>query len=185
MEPRRKGLFHPHGRAAAPDIARHGQQLLHRDQVDLLVARDTGRGLQIDLVVSGHDTDEIARPVALEYQRLKNTLDRLPELCGHMRGREVRFIHLIRYEFVCDLRAVEQPRGICLFHLCVCHAAKVRFFPSRCTHFFRSGRRQKKRCEELQPALRTASFSASTAEPTARSHAGSGPATCGRPHRPT
>ena len=38
-----------------------------------------------------------------------------------VRRGEVLFVHPVRNQFVCDLRAVEQPRGIRLFDFGMCH----------------------------------------------------------------
>ena len=120
MDVGRKGLFHADRRTAPADVARHGQQLLHRNQIDLLVARDLRRGFQIDLVVARHDADEITRAVAFQHEGLEDAGDILAQLFGDVRRGEVLFVPPVRNQFVCDPRAVEQPRGIRLFDFGMC-----------------------------------------------------------------
>ena len=69
----------------------------------------------------GHDADEIARAVALQNEGLENGRYILAQLFGDVRRGEVLFVHPVRNQFVCDLRAVEQPRGIRLFDFGMCH----------------------------------------------------------------
>ena len=70
---------------------------------------------------AGHDADEIARAVALQNEGLENGRYILAQLFGDVRRGEVLFVHPVRNQFVCDLRAVEQPRGIRLFDFGMCH----------------------------------------------------------------
>ena len=72
-------------------------------------------------MVAGHDADEIARAVALQNEGLENGSYILAQLLGDVRRGEMLFVHPVRDKFVCDLRAVEQPRGIRLFDFRVCH----------------------------------------------------------------
>ena len=71
--------------------------------------------------VARHDADETARAVASQHEGFEDAGDLLAQLFGDVRGSEVLLVHLIRYQFIGDLRTVEQPRGICLFNLPVCH----------------------------------------------------------------
>ena len=52
---------------------------------------------------------------------LEDAGDILAQLFGDVRGGEMLLIHQVRYQFVGDLRAVEQPRGICLLDSPVYH----------------------------------------------------------------
>jgi len=72
-------------------------------------------------MVSGYDTDEITRPIALQNERLEDALDILAQLFGHMLRREVFLIDGIGDQFIGNLRPVEQACGIRLFNLSVCH----------------------------------------------------------------
>ena len=72
-------------------------------------------------MVARHDADETARAVAAKYEGLEDAGNLLAELFGNVRGGEMLLVHLIRDQFIGDLRAVEQPRGICLFHFPMCH----------------------------------------------------------------
>ena len=88
----RKGLFHADRRTAPADVARHGQQLLHRDQVGLLVARYACGGLEVDLVVGGHHAYEMPRAVAPQHEGLEYASDIFSQLFGHVCRRKVFFV---------------------------------------------------------------------------------------------
>ena len=117
----RKLFFHADRRAAATDVTRHGQQLLHRDQVGLLVARYACGGLEVDLVVGGHHAYEIPRAVAPQHEGLEYASYIFAQLFGHVRRCEVFFINPVRDEFIGYLSAVEQAGRIGLFDFSVCH----------------------------------------------------------------
>ena len=117
----RKLFFHADRRAAATDVTRHGQQLLHRDQVGLLVARYACGGLEVDLVVGGHLAYEIPRAVAPQHEGLEYASYIFAQLFGHVRRCEVFFINPVRDEFIGYLSAVEQAGRIGLFDFSVCH----------------------------------------------------------------
>ena len=62
----REMFFHADGRAAAANITGEREQLLDRDHFTAFVAGDFGGFLQIDLVGSGDDTDEITVFIAMQ-----------------------------------------------------------------------------------------------------------------------
>lgn len=117
----RKLFFHADRRAAATDVTRHGQQLLHRNQVGLLVARYACGGLEVDLVVGGHHAYEMPRAVAPQHEGLEYASYIFAQLFGHVRRCEVFFINPVRDEFIGYLSAVEQAGRIGLFDFSVCH----------------------------------------------------------------
>ena len=107
-----EGLLHADGRATATDIAREGQQLLHRDEVAVLVASDFGGLFQIDFLVPRDDAHEVSSFVAFQHQRLEYLIDVLTELVGDMLCAKVVFIHLVRDQLILDLFLVEQSAGV-------------------------------------------------------------------------
>ena len=113
----REPLLHAYGRAAAADISRRGQQLLHVQHLDAFVSRSLGRGLKINFVVARHHTYDVSRAVAREYQRLEYGGDILAQLLGHMCCGEVLLVNGIGYEFIRYAGLVEQACRICLFDL--------------------------------------------------------------------
>ena len=68
-------------------------------------------------MVAGNDAHEITRTVSLEHECLEHAGDILAQLCGDVRRRQVVFVDLVGYHFVCALRTVEQSRGIGLLYL--------------------------------------------------------------------
>ncbi len=128
MEISRKGLLHAHRRASAADIAGDAQKILHRDHLDLLVARKLREGLEIDLAVSRNDAYKVARPVAVQHQSLENPLDRLSQTVSYMLSRQVVLIKFIRNEPIRNLRPIQKPGRIGLFYLLRHNGCKSRDF---------------------------------------------------------
>ena len=72
--------------------------------------------LQIDLVISRDDTDEMARPVTTKHECLENRSNIFAELFGHVSRGQMLLIHPIRNQFVGDFGSVEQTGRIGLFY---------------------------------------------------------------------
>lgn len=111
----RKGLFETDGGAPAADVARRRQEILHGDQVALLIPRDTSRGLQVDLPIARNDTDEMTCSVALQNQGLEDTGDILAQLLGDMSGCQIRLIDLVGDQLVADFGTIQEACRIGLF----------------------------------------------------------------------
>ncbi len=107
-----KWLLHADGRATAPDVAGEGQEFLHGDEVALLVARGFGCQLEIHLVLSGNDTDEIAALVAMQYQGLEDASDVFTQAGSYMSGAEVALIHFVGNQFIVYTSLVHQAGHI-------------------------------------------------------------------------
>jgi hypothetical protein len=76
-------------------------------------------------VVARHHADEITAAVALQYERFEDALDRLAQLCGDVRARQVLFVHFIRNQRIRYLRPVEQTGGVGLFDFFRSHRTKI------------------------------------------------------------
>lgn len=140
MDIGREGFLHADRRTAAADVSRHGQQLLHRDQIHLLVARDPGCRLEVHFVVAGNHTDEIARAVALEHKGLEDAGDLLAQLLGDVCRRQMLLVHAVGHQFVGDLRTVEQPCGVRFLYLRMAHIVSfVVRSPAKVIYFRRIG----------------------------------------------
>ena len=125
MDIRREMLFHADGRTAAADVARQGQQLLHRDKVTLLVTGNLGCHFKVYLVLAGDDTHKVTRLVAVQHQCLEYLFDVLAQAGCHMDAAQVVLVYFIRNQFVCYLVFVQQPCCIGLCYLLFCQAHRL------------------------------------------------------------
>ena len=94
------------------DVARQGQQLLHRDEVAALVARSLGGLLQVELVVTRDDANEISDLVAFQHQGLEHLVDVLAQLVGDVLRPEVVLVHLVRNQLIRNLLLVKDAAGV-------------------------------------------------------------------------
>lgn len=114
VEERRERLFHANGRAAAANVAGGGKQLLHGNEVALLVARSFGCLFEVDFGISGNNAYEMPGAVAVEHKSLEYLSDILIELFGDVVGGEVVLVDNVWHQFVFDFSPVEQTCCISL-----------------------------------------------------------------------
>ena len=107
-----EGLLHADWRASAADVARQGQQLLHRDEVAALIAGDFGGLLEVHLFVAWDDADEVARFVAFQHQGLEHLVDVLAQLVGDVLRAQVVPIDFVGDELIRNLLLVKKPARI-------------------------------------------------------------------------
>ena len=105
-------LLHADGRTTATDVAREGQQFLHRDEVAALVACDFGGLFEVHLLVAWDDTDEMACFIAFQDQGFEHLVDVFAQLVGDMLRPKVVFIHLVGNQLILDFLLVKQPAGV-------------------------------------------------------------------------
>ena len=105
-------LFHSYGRTSATDVSGEGKQLLHGDEVALLVTAHLGGHLEVNLIATRDDADEVSRLVAMKHQGFEHLLDILAQLCHYVVGTEVALIHLIGDKFVGNFRLVHQAGDV-------------------------------------------------------------------------
>ena len=112
MEKGGEGLFHPHGRAAAADVAGEAEQLLDGDEVDLLVAGGVGRLFQVNLAVAGDDADKVAGALALEHDGFEDTVYVLAQLVGDVLRLKVVLVDGVLVQHELHARLLQQAHGI-------------------------------------------------------------------------
>ena len=118
-------LLHADGRAAPTDVAGEGQQLLHVDEVALLVAAHLGCQLEVDFVFAGDDADEVPRAVTPQHEGLEDALYVFAQLFGHVGRAKVVLVHLVGNQFVLHPGLVHQAGSIGLVYLFFRHKADV------------------------------------------------------------
>ena len=106
-------LFHANRGAAAPDVAGQSQKLLHRYQLNTLVAGGLCGLLKIQLPV--HGDAEYRDPVALAPgdQRLEHLFRGIAHGLRRMESAEILLVVFIEDLTAGDLCFFDQPNGIC------------------------------------------------------------------------
>ena len=95
MDESRECFLHAYGRAAASDISRQRQQLLHRDEVTAFVSRGFCSLFKVEFVVARDDAYEITDFVAFQHQGLEHLVNVLTQLVSDMLRPEVVLVHLV------------------------------------------------------------------------------------------
>lgn len=111
-----EGFLESYGRASASYVAGSGQELFHSYHLGTLVARYFGSALEVDLGVSGYNTDKYAGAVASQYECLEYLLYGLAQLMCHVVNGKVVFVNLVGYQLVVYTGLVEQASGVGLIY---------------------------------------------------------------------
>ena len=112
-----KRFFHADRRAAATDIARKGQKLLHMYHGAALVAGDTRSNLQVHFHGAGDYAHKQPATVSAENKSLEHAVKVLSQFLRYMRSLKVLFINFIWHKGILNPRSVKKPRGICFLHI--------------------------------------------------------------------
>lgn len=116
----RETLLHTYRGTSSADISRHSEQILHRYHLHFLVAGCLGQSLEVHFRVAGYDADYMSGLVSVQYQGLEYAVDILSQtICNVLRG-QIILVELVRNEFICNARLVQQPGRVRLFYL-LCH----------------------------------------------------------------
>ena len=112
-----KRFFHADRRAAATDIARKGQKLLHMYHGAALVTGYACRNLQVHFHGAGDHAHKQPAAVSAENKSLEHAVKVLPKLLCHMGRFKVVFVNFIWHKGILNTRCVKKPRGICFLHI--------------------------------------------------------------------
>ncbi len=120
MEESGEVLFHSYWGTASADISGHSEQILHRYHLHFLVAGCLGQSLEVHFRVAGYDADYMSGLVSVQYQGLEDAVDILSQTICNVLCRQIVLVELVRNEFICNARLVQQSGRVRLFYL-LCH----------------------------------------------------------------
>ena len=117
----RKLFLHSDWGATSSYITGYGQEIFHRNHLDLLVAGGFGEGFEVNFGVAGNYAYYVARLVSVKHEGLEYSLYRFSKACGNVGCSQVALIIFVGDERVCYSGTVEQPCGICFFYSFLWH----------------------------------------------------------------
>ena len=82
----REVFFHADRGTSSPDVAGQWQEFFYGDHVAFFVAGGPGDFFEVDFMVAGNDTDEVAGLVAVKHQCLEDLFDVFAQYVGHVSG---------------------------------------------------------------------------------------------------